>query len=199
MSGGFFDNLGLGSILDGIGSIFGSSAPSYADSGTLSLGGKIAPSVLEKTIDLGSNPATSSIFSNPSVVSSGILAGTSLLSGLFGDSGDDINYAQLEEQKRQADLDMAYKTAALAQALEIAKMQAASQGGGGNGAGVAAQLKIARANAIANNTAQKAEAMQIPLAARSQQAQTAQNTGTQSGAFFNNLISLLQAPAIRRS
>lgn len=146
-------------------------------------------------LDAGSK---ASVFSNPTVLSSGILAGTSLLGGLFGSSAEEEALKQQQAlTQQQFDAEMAYKQAALAQALEIAKINAASGGGGGgNGAAVAAQLKIARANAIANNAAQKAEAMKLPLQFDNRAA-TAQNTGAQSGSFFNNLAQLLQAPALR--
>lgn len=144
------------------------------------------------------SPQASSIFSNPTVLSSGILAGTSLLGGLFGNSADEEARAAAEaEAKRQFDAKLALEQAQLLQNLEIAKINAAARGGGGgNGAAVSAQLKIAKNAAIAANAAQRAQAMQIPLQ-YDKRAETAQNTGAQSGSFFNNLTQLLQAPALR--
>lgn len=151
---------------------------------------------------------TASIWANPTVLSSGILAGTSLLSGMFGQQEGDITeagQAALDEQKRQFDLTMALKQADLAQALEIAKIQAGAAGAG-SGAAVSAaninrdsQLRQAKASLINNAAQQKSQALQIPLAARSEQAERAQNTGTQSGAFFNNLMQGLQTPALSRA
>lgn len=143
--------------------------------------------------------AASSIFSNPTVLSSGILAGTSLLGGLFGNSAEEAALAQQQAiADKQFNAEMEFKKAQLAQQLEIAKLQLAAGGGGGggNGAAVAAQLKIAKNQAIAANAAQKAQALQIPLQF-DKRAETTQNTGAQSGSFFNNLTQLLQAPALR--
>ena len=152
-----------------------------------------------QNLDLGS-AGSSSIFQNPTVLSSGILAGTSLLGGLFGGQADeDALKAQQAITQQQFDAEMAYKQAALAQALEIAKINAAASGGGGGGgqgAAIAAQLKIARAKAIENNAAMKAQALQLPLQ-YDNRAATAQNTGAQSGSYFNNLAQVLQAPALR--
>lgn len=147
-------------------------------------------------LDLGSQ--ASSIFSNPTVLSSGILAGTSLLGGLFGNSADEAALkAQQELADKQFQANLALKQQELAMQLEIAKLNAASRGGdGGAGAAVSAQLKIAKNAAIAANAAQKAQALQIPLQ-YDKRAETTQNTGAQSGSFFNNLTQLLQAPALR--
>jgi predicted esterase len=147
----------------------------------------------------GAGPTASSIFQNPTVLSSGIMAGTSLLSGLFGGQAEEDALKQQQAlNQQQFDAEMAYKQAALAQALEIAKINAAGGGGGGSnqGAAIAAQLKIAKAKAIENAAAMKGAAMQLPLQ-YDNRAATAQNTGAQSGAYFNNLAQILQAPALR--
>lgn len=140
--------------------------------------------------------ASSSVFSNPTVLSAAILSGTSLLSGLYGSSSaDELSQAQLEEEKRQFDAKLALEREQLAQALEIAKIQA---GGAGSGAGAAAaaQLKIAKANAIKSAAENKAVALQLPLAGRKAKTEAAQTTGIQSGAFFNQLIPGLQRGAL---
>lgn len=140
--------------------------------------------------------AGSSVFSNPTVLSAAILSGTSLLSGLYGSSSaDELSQAQLEEEKRQFDAKLALEREQLAQALEIAKIQA---GGAGSGAGAAAaaQLKIAKANAIKSAAENKAVALQLPLAGRKAKTEAAQTTGIQSGAFFNQLIPGLQRGAL---
>lgn len=143
---------------------------------------------------------TGSIWNNPTVLSSGILAGTSLLTNLFGSNAEEdqmkLNQQQLEEQKRQFDQKMILEREQMAQALQIAKVHAASAGAGA-GTAAAAQRAIAKANAIGQSTALKAQAMQVPLQARQNQAETAQNTGAQSGAFFNNMSAMLQQPAMR--
>lgn len=147
-----------------------------------------------------STPAAASIFSNPTVLSSGILAGTSLLSGLFGGSAEEeANKIALAEQQRQFDAKLALEQAQMAQALEIAKINAASRGGGGggNGAAVSAQLKIAKANLANQYAQQKVQAKQIPLEAMANQMNAAQTTGIQSGANFNALAQILQNPALR--
>lgn len=167
-----------------------------SDSGTGLLSGMGTSTALPATMQ------SSSVFSNPTVLSAGILAGTSLLSGLFGsNSQDEASQAALEENQRQFDATMAYKQAEMAQALELAKMQLAAGGrsGGDGGAGIAAAtaLKQARANAIQNAAQQKISALQIPLAARANQMQAAQTTGAQSGDFFASIIPSLQRPALR--
>ncbi len=144
------------------------------------------------------NKSSPSIWSNPTVLSSGILAGTSLLGGLFGSSAEDeLAQASLEEQKRQFDAKMALEQAQLAQALEIAKLRGG--GGGGNGAAVNAQLRIAKANLRNQVNENKAQAMQMPLQYLGNQAAAAQNTGAQQGTFFNNMAQILQSPALRRA
>lgn len=145
---------------------------------------------------------TGSIWNNPTVLSSGILAGTSLLSNLFGSSAEEdqakLNQQQLEEQKRQFDQKLILEREQLAQALQIAKIHAGSAGAGA-GAAASAQRAIAKSNAIGQAAALKAQVMQVPLQARAHQAEAAQNTGAQSGAFFNNLSASLQQPALRAS
>lgn len=142
----------------------------------------------------------SSIWSNPTVLSSGILAGTSLLGGLFGSSSEEdqlaLQQAQLEETKRQFDAKMGLEQQQLAQALELARIQS---GGASRAAGIsaAAQRAIAEANAIGNAATMKSQALQIPLAARENQVQAAQNTGAQSGNFFASIIPSMQRPALR--
>lgn len=152
-----------------------------------------------------------SIWANPTVLSSGILAGTSLLTGLFGSSAEEDNAQlmrdKLDEEKRQFDATLALKQSDMAQAIEIAKIQAGASGAAaraGAGAQVASAnigrdsaLRQARASVIQNAATQKSQALQIPLAARGEQAERAQNTGLQSGIFFNSLIPNLQRPALR--
>lgn len=192
--GSLAKSLGIGIGAAALGSFLFPETASYIT------GGLVGSSGASSTADALSK--SSSIWSDPTVLSSGILAGTSLLSGLFGSSSqDELNQAQLAEEKRQFDLTMALKQADLQQALEIAKLQAgASRGGGdtGRSASIAANaaLKQARANLIAKGAEQKAQAMQLPLAARNNQSNAAQTTGTQSGMFFNNLIANLQRPAL---
>lgn len=142
----------------------------------------------------------SSVWSNPTVLSSGILAGTSLLSGLFGSSAEEdayaIQQANLAEEQRQFDLRMELEKAQLAQALEIAKLQA-SAGSGAAGAAAAAQRAIAKSNAIGDAANMKAQALQIPLGALQNLSNAAQTTGVKSGEFFNSLAPTLMAPALR--
>lgn len=146
---------------------------------------------------------SSSIWTNPTVLSSGILAGTSLLSGLFGSSAEDaaadLAQQRLDEEKRQFDAQLALKQADLAQALEIAKIQASASRAGSNGASIAAAaaLKQAKANALGQAAQNKMTALQIPLAAIANQSAAAQTAGAQSGSFFNGLIPSLQRPALR--
>lgn len=173
-----------------------------------SMGGAGANGALTAT-DLMAQPymtdagGLGSIFSNPTVLSSGILAGTSLISGLFGSDSDMSEYqtASLAEQQRQFDAELALKQAQLAQALEIAKIQSAAGGGASNAASITAKTNrdIARANAIGNATSMKGEALQIPLKAMENQINAAQTTGIESGRFFNALMQGLQAPAMKRA
>lgn len=168
-------------------------------------GGMLGTSTATDALSAG---AATSMWRDPSVLSAGILAGTSLLGGLFGQQEGDMTpagQAALDEQKRQFDLTMALKQADLAQALEIAKIQAGAAGAG-SGAAVSAaninrdsQLRQAKAQLINAGAQQKSQALQIPLAARSEQAERAQNTGTQSGIFYNNLMQGMQAPALSRA
>lgn len=146
---------------------------------------------------VGAEVASNSVFSNPSVLSAGILAGTSLLSNLFGSSDqEELAQQTLAENQRQFDEELALKRESLAQALEIAKLQA---GGAGSGAAAArdAALRTAKMQVIGQAAGLKSQALQIPLAARSKQADMAQNTGVQSGMFFNSLIPNLQRPALQ--
>lgn len=142
---------------------------------------------------------SSSIWSNPTVLSSGILAGTSLLTNLFGPNTEqatiDLNKASLAEKQREFDQNQELEKAQLAQALEIAKLQS---GAAGRAAGItaAANKSIAKANLIANAASEKAKALQLPLVARKNQSDAAQTTGAQSGAFFNQLMAGLQRPAL---
>jgi hypothetical protein len=176
---GFFDNF------------WSSAAPAAAT-------GAVAPAA-----GLNASPTadTSSIWSNPNVLSAGILAGTSMLSNLFGgSSADDLASQQFTESQRQFDADMAYKQAALAQQLAIAQLGQGGGGGGGDGgAGIAArtQRDIAKANLIDKSADKKIAALQMPLEYKTNQINAAQTTGTQSGAFFNNLMAGLQRPALR--
>jgi len=146
---------------------------------------------------------SSSIWSNPTVLSSGILAGTSLLSGLFGSSAEDaaadLAQQRLDEEKRQFDAQLALKQQDLQNAIEIAKIQASASRAGSNGASIAAAaaLKQAKANALGQAAQNKMTALQIPLAAIANQSAAAQTAGAQSGQFFNSLIPSLQRPALR--
>lgn len=148
----------------------------------------------------GGAPEAESIWRNPTVLSSGILAGTSLLSGLFGTDQEEANLAlkqaALDEEKRQFDAKMGLEKDQLAQAIEIARIQAGSAGRAA-GISAAAQRAIAEANAIQNAATTKAQALQIPLASREKQAEAAQNTGVQSGAFINALTPTLIRPMLR--
>lgn len=155
---------------------------------------------------LGAN-VPSSIWSNPQVVSSGILAGTSLLGGLFGGSAEEdakqLSEAQLAEQQRQFDAKLELEKAQMAQALQIAQINAGAARAGAGSAAASANiardtaLRQARANAIGQATEMKTQALQLPAAARLNQSNAAQNTGAQSGLFFNSLIPNLQRPALR--
>ena len=142
----------------------------------------------------------SSIWSNPTVLSSGILAGTSLLGNLFGQTDEEavlaLKQAELEETKRQFDAKMMLEEKQLGQALELARIQS---GGAARAAGIgaAAQRAVAEANAIGNAATMKSQALQIPLAARENQQQAAQNTGAQIQSFFANVIPSLQRPLLR--
>ena len=155
--------------------------------------------------DGGSSAASggSSIWSNPTVLSSAILAGTQLVSGLFGSSSEEeAAQQQADEQKRQFDATLALKQADLAQALEIAKLQIAARGGGGDGGAGAARdaaLRQARANAIGQAAQMKIAGMKLPLEAMQAQSEAAQQTGQSSGQFFNSLIPNLEAPALSRA
>ena len=146
---------------------------------------------------------SSSIWSNPTVLSSGILAGTSLLSGLFGSSAEDaaadLAQQRLDEEKRQFYAQLALKQQDLQNAIEIAKIQASASRAGSNGASIAAAaaLKQAKANALGQAAQNKMTALQIPLAAIANQSAAAQTAGAQSGQFFNSLIPSLQRPALR--
>jgi len=149
-----------------------------------------------------------SIWSNPTVLSAGILAGTSLLGGLFGPEASQAEYlreqseANAAEAKRQFDAELAYKQAALAQAKEIAMIQAGAARSASSGAGAAAKiaadamLKKAKSDAIMQAGSMKSQALQIPLAAIDNQAKTAQNTGAQANSFFGTLASTLATPAL---
>ncbi len=153
---------------------------------------------------------STSIWSNPTVLSSSILAGTSLLSGLFG-SG-----SQEEMQQEQFDATLAQRQAEfaanqtlereqLAQALEIAKLQAGASGAGAaasraNAASARdAALRQAKMQAIMNAAGMKSQAIQLPVAAIGEQAAAAQTTGIQSGNFFSNMMQSLQQPALARA
>lgn len=154
----------------------------------------------------GSSSAKGSMWTDPTVLSSGIIAGTSLLQGLFGQQPGDMtmkDQATLDEEKRQFDASMALKEKDLAQALEIARIQAGAAGAGAGAtvraAGIASDSarRQAKANMINDSVTTQANALQIPLAARSKQMEAAQNTGVQSGIFFNSLIPNLQRPLLR--
>lgn len=174
--------------------------------GAAALGGLLFPETVGSLTGglFGASAADggSSIFSNPTVLSSGILAGTSLLSGLFGSSSEEdqlaLQQSTLEEQRRQFDEKMKLEAQQLAQALQIAKINASASGGASNAAGITARTNrdIAKASAIGNAASQKADALQIPLKARENQIAAAQTTGSQSGQFFNQLMQGLQAPAL---
>ncbi len=197
----------LGGLALGAGAYYGGSALlGGSDASGLSVsnpGGNIGPTTSGiQALGLAPESTASSIFSNPTVLSSGILSATSLLGGLFGNSAtEDANALTAEEAKRQFDAKLALEQAQLAQNLEVAKLQLAARGGGGggggNGAAVAAQLRIAKNNAIAQNAAQKIAALQLPGEMGQARIGTAQNTGAQSRAGFNQMASILQAPALR--
>lgn len=178
-----------------------------SSTGTGAFGDLFGSSLSSAGAAAGGAQAASSIWSNPTVLSSGILAGTSLLSGLFGTNSDEdaikLKEAELAENARQFDATLALKQADLAQAIEIAKIQAGAASAGA-GAQVASAniardsaLRQARAQLIQNTATQKGQALQIPLVARGQQADKAQTTGLQSGQFFNMLIPSLQRPALQ--
>lgn len=154
----------------------------------------------------GAAGASKGFFSDPGVLSASILAGTSLISGLFG---TDYNKENLDLQKQHeaaqeqlAQQQLALDKDKLAQALEIAKIQAGAAGAAANAQVAAANLarktnlQLARSSAIGQGTQLKLNAMELPIEARNKQATAAQNTGTQSGFFFNQLIPNLQRPAI---
>lgn len=150
---------------------------------------------------------SSSIFTNPTVLSAGILAGTSLLTNMFGSNAQDdaakLNEAQLAENARQFDASLALKKEELAQALQLAQLQAGAARSAGNGAvqsaNIARQtaLQQARAGVIGQAAQGKAQALQLPIAAGEERVNAAQTTGAQSGSFFNNLVQGLQQPALR--
>ena len=135
--------------------------------------------------------ATGSIWSDPTFLSSALIAGTSLLSGLFGSSAEDEQSAlardKFDWEKQKYDEQMA-------QALEIAKLQAS-----GGGAARDAALRQTRAQLMQANAEQQAGAMQLPLAARTRQSAAAQATGEQSGQLYAQLASSLQQPALSRT
>lgn len=143
--------------------------------------------------------AAGGIFSNPTVLSSAILAGTSLLSGAFGSDLEQDKFdlakqeseaaMQLARDKLQLDKDQ------LAQALEIAKIQAGAAGSAASAARDT-QLRIARSNARQNMTGMKYNLRQAPILAREGQRDAATTTGVQSGNFFNTLIPNLQRGAL---
>lgn len=197
--------IGIGATLLGA-YLFGGGGSSLFGGGASNIG-PVASGVDYGAMISGAGPGATSIFSNPMVLSSGIMAGTSLLSGLFGSNAQadatKLDQAALAEKQREADMQNALAEKQLAQQLIIAKMQAgaasAGSGAAARAAGItaAANKSIAKASAIGNAASGKAAALQIPLAARAAQANAAQTTGVQSGAFFNNLMQNLQAPAMR--
>lgn len=146
----------------------------------------------------------SGFFSNPQVLSSAILAGTSLVSGLFGSDSEDKKLKLAENQQafeNQLALDkLALAKDELAQRLELAKL---GGGGGGGGAAAAAKIqadtqkRIARAQLIGESSKNRAQAMQAKVSAREGQKDAAQLTGARSGDFFNQLIPNLQRGALR--
>lgn len=152
------------------------------------------------TLGTAASEGGGGIFSNPTVLSSAILAGTSLLSGIYGSTDEEdvlaLKQAELAEQQRQFDAKLALEREQLAQALEIAKIQA-SGAGSGAGAAAAAQLKIAKANLIKSAADSKAKALELPLLARKSQTEASQLTGKTSADQFNALANILQQPALR--
>lgn len=143
-----------------------------------------------------------SIWSNPTFLSSALIAGTQLVSGLFGSSAEEEALASKNsETARQFDAELAFKEKELAQRMAIAQLQAGGGGGGGGGASAAAAaaLKQGKSAAIGNAAANKSAALQIPLAAMKDQTEAAQLTGKASGDFFNTLVGNMQRPALSRA
>lgn len=142
--------------------------------------------------------AGSSIFSNPTVLSSALLAGTSLVSNLFGTDYEqeklDLDKQQIEAQIQLNKDKLALDKEQLAAQIEIAKIQAGAAGSGAAAARDAA-LRQARAAAIGQSAQNRASAMQAKVNAREGQVEAAQTTGARSGDFFNMLIPNLQRGA----
>lgn len=148
-----------------------------------------------------------SIWSNPTVLSSAILAGTSLFSGLFGNDSGEMEQKQYEatlaENQRQFDAKMALEQQQLAQSIELAKIQAGAAGAGASAsranaaAARDAALRQAKIQAIGEATKLKSQALTLPLEYMNEQARVAQNAGAQSGGYFSNMMQSLQQPALR--
>lgn len=140
-----------------------------------------------------------SLFSNPSLLSAALLSGTSLISNVFGSDLEEEKFEYQKEQNEEAKAlnaeQLAWEKEKFYASLEAQKAAAGAASGAAAAARDAA-LRQARAQAIQNNAQMKMNAMLVPLEARRRQAEAAQNTGSQSGLFFNSLIPQLQRPAL---
>lgn len=157
--------------------------------------------------------AAASVWSNPTVLASGILAGTSLLGGLFGPEAQNQDFLRQQatenaaEAKRQFDAKLAFEQAKLQQEAALQAQAIEAQAGAAaaaakaqvEAAGIAADAskKNTLSAQIGQNAGLKGQALQIPLQARNNQSEAATSTGANAGNFFTNLVVGMQRPALQ--